>query len=217
MAMSRALAGRSVTSRPSMAMAPSLTCSSPAMIRSSVDFPQPDGPTSTRNSPSAMASSISCSTCTLPKAFATLSIAIVAMRTPSQMPHHSTPSAPTQRASMKPDRNRQVSVPPDQWPRAPGEEDWAQRRTRESLAAPSSRRSGPYRRRQQGGYRDGEDESNDPPAVHARRRPHRAARRRRDAVSGTVREGRRSRRDQSLELALGLGRRGLAEDDRQLQ
>jgi hypothetical protein len=54
--------------------------SSPAMIRSSVDFPQPDGPTSTRNSPSAMASSMSCSTCTLPKAFATLSIAMVAMR-----------------------------------------------------------------------------------------------------------------------------------------
>jgi hypothetical protein len=106
-----------------MAMAPSLTCSSPAMMRSSVDFPQPDGPTSTRNSPSGMASSMSCSTCTLPKAFATLSISIVAMRTlpiarPSQ---HSAPG--DERRFGRPDANCQVSVPQDQWPRAPGEED----------------------------------------------------------------------------------------------
>ena len=37
-------------------MAPPLIIpSSPAMIRSSVDLPQPDGPTTTTNSPSAIA------------------------------------------------------------------------------------------------------------------------------------------------------------------
>src|ERR1700742_3076340 len=35
---------------------PEFTSSRPASIRSEVDFPQPDGPTNTRNSPSAIAS-----------------------------------------------------------------------------------------------------------------------------------------------------------------
>jgi hypothetical protein len=39
-------------------MRPSVTSSSPAIIRSSVDFPHPDGPTSTMNSPSRMSSVI---------------------------------------------------------------------------------------------------------------------------------------------------------------
>src|SRR5438105_2409110 len=46
------LAGASpVTSRPSMLMVPPLVSSSPAISRSSVDLPQPDGPTKTTNSP----------------------------------------------------------------------------------------------------------------------------------------------------------------------
>src|SRR6187399_2227938 len=53
MARPRSDAGRPVTSWPSMAMLPALTFSSPAMMRSRVDFPQPDGPTNTTNSPSA--------------------------------------------------------------------------------------------------------------------------------------------------------------------
>ena len=39
---------------PSIRIAPCVTSSSPASIRRSVDFPHPDGPTRTRNSPSAM-------------------------------------------------------------------------------------------------------------------------------------------------------------------
>ncbi len=50
--MSRWRGARSVTSRPPIEMLPSVTSSSPAIIRRSVDLPQPDGPTSTMNSPS---------------------------------------------------------------------------------------------------------------------------------------------------------------------
>src|SRR5699024_4547855 len=52
--MSRAAGSVPVTSLPPMAMCPPLVASRPASARSVVDFPQPDGPTSTRNSPSAM-------------------------------------------------------------------------------------------------------------------------------------------------------------------
>jgi hypothetical protein len=40
--------------RLSMAMSPPVMSSRPASMRSSVDLPQPDGPTSTTNSPSLM-------------------------------------------------------------------------------------------------------------------------------------------------------------------
>ena len=52
MAMSRSLGCTLVTSRPPMEMLPSSMSSNPASIRSAVDLPDPDGPTSTRNSPS---------------------------------------------------------------------------------------------------------------------------------------------------------------------
>ena len=42
-----------------MWIAPDVTSSSPAIIRSSVDLPQPDGPTSTTNSPSPTSSETS--------------------------------------------------------------------------------------------------------------------------------------------------------------
>src|SRR5581483_11516993 len=42
--------------RPSISTRPSLASSRPAITRSSVDLPQPDGPTSTRNSPSPISS-----------------------------------------------------------------------------------------------------------------------------------------------------------------
>ncbi|MNR49325.1 hypothetical protein D3C85_1686820 [compost metagenome] len=45
--------GRYVTSRPPMEMLPSSGKSSPATMRSRVVFPQPEGPRSTMNSPSA--------------------------------------------------------------------------------------------------------------------------------------------------------------------
>ena len=56
--MSRSLGGMWVTSRSPMRILPSLTSSSPASIRKVVDLPQPDGPTSTMNSPSLISRSM---------------------------------------------------------------------------------------------------------------------------------------------------------------
>src|SRR5262245_50181580 len=55
--MSRLFGGTPVTSRSSMNTPPSSTGSSPANIRSVVDFPHPDGPTNTMNSPSPISRS----------------------------------------------------------------------------------------------------------------------------------------------------------------
>ncbi len=52
--MSRSLGATWFTTRPPMEIVPSVMSSSPATIRSVVDLPQPEGPTSTRNSPSLM-------------------------------------------------------------------------------------------------------------------------------------------------------------------
>ena len=52
MAMPRLAGGTAVTSAPSISTRPEVESSSPAMTRSSVDLPQPDGPTNTTNSPS---------------------------------------------------------------------------------------------------------------------------------------------------------------------
>ena len=72
MAMSRSLDSTSFTTRPSMAIVPAVMSSRPASMRSSVDLPQPDGPTSTMNSPSAMSSEMPCSTFVAPKDFSIL-------------------------------------------------------------------------------------------------------------------------------------------------
>ncbi len=56
--------------------------SSPAIMRSSVDLPQPEGPTSTTNSPSAMSTSTPRITSTVPKAFRTPRIVTLAMLSP---------------------------------------------------------------------------------------------------------------------------------------
>ena len=58
MASPRSLAAALVISTPSMEMVPDVQSSSPAISRSSVDFPQPDGPTNTTNSPSLMSKSM---------------------------------------------------------------------------------------------------------------------------------------------------------------
>src|SRR5207244_82117 len=47
-AMSRSRGAQFVTSRPSMLTRPAVTSSRPAIIRSSVDLPQPDGPVTER-------------------------------------------------------------------------------------------------------------------------------------------------------------------------
>ena len=54
MAMPRSDGSAKVTSRPSIRMSPPLTVSSPAIIRSSVDLPEPEAPTKTTNSPFSM-------------------------------------------------------------------------------------------------------------------------------------------------------------------
>ena len=54
MAMSRSLGSSSLTTRSPMTISPLVIASSPATMRSSVDLPQPEGPTMTMNSPSAM-------------------------------------------------------------------------------------------------------------------------------------------------------------------
>src|SRR5262245_46204248 len=52
--MSRSLGGRSLTTRSPIVISPREIDSSPAIIRSAVVLPQPDGPTNTTNSLSAM-------------------------------------------------------------------------------------------------------------------------------------------------------------------
>ena len=51
--MSRSLGSSSLTTRSPMTISPAVMDSSPATIRSSVDLPQPEGPTMTMNSPSS--------------------------------------------------------------------------------------------------------------------------------------------------------------------
>src|SRR5215469_541681 len=50
--MSRSLGGRSLTTLAPIEIVPELISSSPAIDRSAVDLPHPEGPTSTMNSPS---------------------------------------------------------------------------------------------------------------------------------------------------------------------
>src|ERR671924_376377 len=57
MAILRARGGSSLTTRPPMSTSPSVGCSSPAMVRSSVVLPHPEGPRRTRYSPSSVARS----------------------------------------------------------------------------------------------------------------------------------------------------------------
>ena len=56
MAMSRSAGSTSLTILPAIDAVPLVMVSSPAIMRSSVDLPQPDGPSSTVNEPSGMAS-----------------------------------------------------------------------------------------------------------------------------------------------------------------
>src|SRR5215208_4066729 len=82
MATSRFFGGTSFTTRPPIAISPSLTCSSPAIIRSKVDFPQPDGPSSTTNERSSMVTSTPCNTSMLPKRLTTDRTSTVAISSP---------------------------------------------------------------------------------------------------------------------------------------
>src|SRR3978361_799598 len=69
MAMSRSFGAMSLTTRPPISIVPALGLSSPATILSRVDLPQPDGPTSTVNSPLSISRSIPFSTARLANRF----------------------------------------------------------------------------------------------------------------------------------------------------
>src|SRR5580692_2480935 len=73
MAMSRSFGGTSLTTSPPIMMSPSVMSSRPAIIRSVVDLPQPDGPTSTTNSWSAMSRS-------MPRTASTSSYRLITLR-----------------------------------------------------------------------------------------------------------------------------------------
>src|SRR3989337_748370 len=72
MAMSRSRGATSLTILSPMRISPPVASSRPAMVRSKVDLPQPDGPTRTTNSPSSMVRSMPESTFTVPKTLLTL-------------------------------------------------------------------------------------------------------------------------------------------------
>src|SRR5215475_10085006 len=92
--MSLERGGRSVTSRSPMEIVPAVTSSRPAIIRNSVDFPQPDGPTRTRNSPLAIVRETPSTATTSPeKTLLTLSRTISATETIVEpIPHPPTES-----------------------------------------------------------------------------------------------------------------------------
>src|SRR6266702_1686222 len=83
MAMSRSFGGMSLTTRPPISTIPALGRSSPATMLSSVDLPQPDGPTRTVNSPLSMSRSIPFNTSRLAYRFDRARILNAAMITPS--------------------------------------------------------------------------------------------------------------------------------------
>ncbi len=64
MAMSRSIGARLLTTWPSMEMSPELMASSPAIMRSVVVLPQPEGPTNTTNSLSRICRFTSMTACT---------------------------------------------------------------------------------------------------------------------------------------------------------
>src|SRR6478735_3192142 len=83
MAMSRSFGGMSLTTRPPISIVPALALSSPATMLSSVDLPQPEGPTSTVNSPLSISRSIPFSTSRLAYRFDRARMLNAAISTPS--------------------------------------------------------------------------------------------------------------------------------------
>src|ERR1043165_135160 len=86
--MLRSAGGSSVMSRPSRRSCPPLGSSSPAMIFISVLLPQPDGPPSTRNSPSARPIERACRILPPPQLFWTLIRSSDAICPPLDGPGH---------------------------------------------------------------------------------------------------------------------------------
>src|SRR6267378_4819765 len=78
--MSRSFGATPLTTRSPIAIRPPEISSSPAIIRKSVDLPQPEGPTSTQNSPSSTPMSTPCTTSVEPKLLRTALRVTDAMR-----------------------------------------------------------------------------------------------------------------------------------------
>src|SRR5437016_13240444 len=78
--MSRSFGATPLTTRSPIAIRPPEISSSPAIIRKSVDLPQPEGPTSTQNSPSSTLMSTPCTTSVEPKLLRTALRVTDAMR-----------------------------------------------------------------------------------------------------------------------------------------
>ena len=71
MAMPRSAAATRFIGLPAISSSPDVISSRPAIMRSKVDLPQPDGPTKTTSSRSSMVSETSRTASTLPNFFAT--------------------------------------------------------------------------------------------------------------------------------------------------
>src|SRR6266478_8753457 len=82
MAIFLARGGRCVTTCPAMRISPAVGFSRPAIIRMSVVLPHPEGPSSTKNSPSLVARSTPSTAGTSPKYFWMLRTSTVAMLHP---------------------------------------------------------------------------------------------------------------------------------------
>src|SRR4051812_663774 len=80
MAISRSFGGTLLTMRPPIFTSPPEISSRPATMRSSVLLPQPEGPTSTQNSPSAIDTSTPCTTWVEPNDLRTALRETAAMR-----------------------------------------------------------------------------------------------------------------------------------------
>src|SRR5437899_9694846 len=78
--MSRSFGATPLTTRSPIAIRPPEISSSPAIILKSVDLPQPEGPTSTQNSPSSTPMSTPCTTSVEPKLLRTPERVTDAMR-----------------------------------------------------------------------------------------------------------------------------------------
>src|SRR6478735_10326023 len=84
MAMPRFDGSTSLTTTSSILSSPAVISSSPAIIRSKVDFPQPEGPTKTTNSPDLISRSTPLTTSSEPKALRILRSvsSLIACRSP---------------------------------------------------------------------------------------------------------------------------------------
>ena len=82
--MSRCEAGLRATSSPPIRISPEVGSSSPAIMRSVVVLPQPEGPSSMKNSPSSTLKEEDCTAVNSPNSLRTLRITISAISGPPE-------------------------------------------------------------------------------------------------------------------------------------